>query len=319
MSYENLLAGLYSNNLISEQSQVVEETKPVAQEEVDAPILQEPQSVQLFSVNTFKELLKEKSSIKNKNYQQASENISAYDLFSCIRIPYFRIKSFPVEDYSNSWLPIEMRAALGTAAHDFIQDVPGVFTETEVCLKSPSLRLSIRLDALINHNVLVEIKSCGYSDYSKIISSNKPRVKDFYQTMVYKYLLENYLDEIKQQTPSRNGSLPALDSYDIQYIQFIYICHELISADCNSLNESLLLSKALKKQLESKRNPFWFIKVLTIDLSKINYSSYIEYIDDKIKEINNHLSESSIPPLTNKYIDEKDCYFCLYNKICKNY
>jgi len=318
MSYENLLAGLHTNNLINEQ-QVIDPPKTTAVIEKPSPIVQESSQVQLFNVNTFKELLKEKSSHKNKSYQHASENISAYDLFSCIRIPYFRINSFPVEDYSNNWLPIEMRAALGSAAHDFIQDVPGVFTETEVCLKSPSLRLSIRLDALINHNVLVEIKSCGYSDYSKIISSNKPRVKDFYQTMVYKYLLENYLDEIKQQKPSRNGSLPALDSYDIQYVQFIYVCHELVSADCNSLSEALLLSKALKKQLESKRNPFWFIKVLTIDLNKINHLSYIEYVDDKIKEINKHLSETTVPPLTNKYIDEKDCYFCLYNKICKNY
>jgi len=212
-----------------------------------------------------------------------------------------------------------MRAALGNAAHDFIQGVPDIFTETEVCLKAPSIKISSRLDGLINNNVLVEIKSCAYSDYQAIINTNKPRVKDFYQTIIYKYLLEHYLEEIKQQKPSRNGTLPKLDKYDIQYIQFIYVCHELIAADCHSISESLNISKVLKKQLESKRNPFWFIKTITIDTNTIDIDNYFDTIRDKINQINHHLSKSIVPPLDNKYINTKDCYFCLYNKICNNY
>jgi hypothetical protein len=317
MSYENLIAGLYSNNLINQNLESKVEVKTI--EQPATPPKQSFVKTQLFSVDFFKEKLKEKSANKNKEYQNVSQNISAYDIFSCIRIPYFRINSFPIEDYSNNWLPIEMRAALGSAAHDFIQGVPDVFTETEVCLKVPDLKLSIRLDALINDDVLVEIKSCSYSDYDKILSSKKPRVKDFYQTMLYKHLLENYLDIVKQQKPSRNGSLPKLNSYNIKYIQFIYICHELIAADADSISESLALSKTLKKQLDSRNNPFWFIKSLTIDLSKIDSNVYINLISDKITQINYHLNNKTIPSLDNQYIDKKDCYFCLYNKICNNY
>ena len=102
-------------------------------------------------------------------------------MFSCSRIPFFRIKSYPVADYSGSYLPVELRCSLGNACHEFIQGVSGMFTETEVCLKVPDLKISARLDGLINHNVLCEIKSCGYSDYAKILSSNTPRSHDFWQ------------------------------------------------------------------------------------------------------------------------------------------
>ena len=137
--------------------------------------------------------------------------------------------------------------------------------------------------------------------------------------MIYKYALENHLEETKQQTTSRGGSIAALDEYNIQYIQFVYVCHELISAEANSIGESIEISKVLKRQLESKRNQFWFMKALTIDLSKVDSSPYINYIESKIKEINYYMEKKTLPPLDHKYIDKKDCYFCLYNKICDRY
>jgi CRISPR/Cas system-associated exonuclease Cas4 (RecB family) len=61
------------------------------------------------------------------------------------------------------------------------------------------------------------------------------------------------------------------------------------------------------------------MKALTIDLSKVDSNQYVSYIEDKIKEINLYLDKKTPPPLDHKYIDKKDCYFCLYNKICNNY
>jgi CRISPR/Cas system-associated exonuclease Cas4 (RecB family) len=329
MDYETLLKGLYVNNIITNneptQQPIVNPPAEIIQEQ-PKPQIQEKQvqpfenvETTLFSVDNFKRTLRQKTAAKNKNYQDYSSTINAYDCFSCIRIPYFRINSIPVNDYSSTFLPVEMRATLGKAVHDFIQEVEGNFTETEVCLKVPELKLSIRLDGLIGSNVLCEIKSCGYSDYEKILKGLTPRNKDFYQTIVYKYLLENYLDIVKQQKPSRSGSVPSLDKYNIQYIQFIYVCHELLTAESNTIGESVEYAKALKRQLESKRNPFWFIKVLTVDLSQHNIQPYMTYIESKIKEINYFLDHKTPPPLDNQYIDKKDCYFCLYNKVCNNY
>ena len=343
MSYENLLAGLYTNNLVQSQqpAPTITPTPILTQPTIQNPFTSDPRTetiqqitnetkpklepepsyvkVEMFSVDNFKAKLKKRSATKNKDYQDHSNNLSTYDIFSCARIPYFRINSFPLEDYSNSWLPIELRGTLGTACHDFLQAVPDVFTETEACLKVPEIRFSGRLDGLINDNVLVEIKSCGYADYDKILKSNKPRIKDFYQTIMYKYVLENYLEIAKQQPPTRGGGVPKLDKYDIQYIQFVYICHELICAEADSFEQSLEFTKTLKRQMDSQRNPFWFIKVLTIDLSKVNVEPYESYIKDKLQVLNHFLSTNTIPPLDNKYIDKKDCYFCLYNKICDNY
>ena len=317
MSYENLLAGLYTNNLTPENPFETDPRQKKPQVEEEEP---PPNKVQLFSVDDFKDKLRDRNGKKNKNYQDHSVNITSYDIFSCIRIPFFRIGSYPVEDYSNSWLPIEIRATMGTAVHEFIQGVPGVFTETEVRLKVPSLRISLQLDGLINDNVIVEIKSCGYTDYEKILKSNKPRSKDFYQTMIYKYIIENHLEETRNQPSSRAGSsLALLDKYNIDYIQFIYVCHELISAEAETISESIDMSKVLKRQLESRRNPFWFMKTLTIDLTKFDATPYVDYIKAKINAINTYLESNQPPPLDHKYINKKDCYFCLYNKICSNY
>jgi hypothetical protein len=319
MSYENLLAGLYTNNIVSKPA----EQPKNALQEIQTPLEVQPAApstpLQLFTVETFKNNLKEKTAAKNKQYAEYSTNINAYDVFSCIRIPFFRINSYPVPDYSSNYLPVELRCALGNACHEFIQAVPNTFTETELCLKVPNLKISVRLDAVINDNVLVEIKSCAYSDYDKILKSNSPRNKDFYQSVVYKYLIENYLDIIKKQKPSRNGSIPKLDKYNITHIQFIYVCHELIAAEAETFEESVKLAKDLKRQLNSQRNPFWFLKALTIDLTKINIDPYVSYISDKIATIYQFLDRDEIPPLDHKYIDKKDCYFCMYNKICGNY
>jgi len=274
----------------------------------------------LFSIENFTSKLKKKSHQTNKSYHNNSYNINAYDISSqCARIPFFRIKDYPVKDYSSSWLPLAMRGHIGNSVHDFLQSVDDVFSEIEVCLKIPSLQISVRADALINDDVLVEIKSCTYADYDSIIKSNAPRNSDFYQAVFYKHLLENHLEEIKQQQPSRNGALPKFDQYNIKYIQLIYVCHELISSDSSTLNEDLKFSKELKKKLDSRRNPFWFITTLSVDLSKINIKIYENYLLEKYNTIKTAIDSNVIIPMDNKFIDTKGCYFCVYKQTCEKY
>jgi hypothetical protein len=212
-----------------------------------------------------------------------------------------------------------MRGVIGTSIHDFIQSVDNIFTETEVCLKIPSLQISARTDALINNNILVEVKSCTYSDYDNILKNRSPRNADFYQAVFYKYLLENHIDEIRQQQPTRSGRLPKYDNYDIKYIQLIYLCHELIASDSSTLSEDIKFSKNLKRKLDSKRNPFWFLTTLTVDLTKIDIKIYEDYILEKYKTIKHSIDSNNIISMDNKFIDTKGCFFCVYKNVCEQY
>lgn len=271
----------------------------------------------LFNVKDFQNDLRQKSNNKNKNYHFFSENITSYDISSgCSRAIIFRIKNYPVKNYSDKWLPVQFRSVLGNACHEFIQNNCNKLTEKEVSLKVPSLNISARLDGIINDNVLLEIKSCGYTDFSKILKSELPRSKDFYQILFYKYLLENHLDEIKLQEVKYNGSLPKLNNYNIRYIQIIYICHELISGDSNSLSEAVEFAKKLRKLNESKKNQFWWLHVINLDLSKVSINEYIQIIKNKINDIRYHLLNNKIPDLNSDFIDKTSCFFCLYKDIC---
>lgn len=274
---------------------------------------------ELFNINNFKQDLIDKSSEKNKEFIEYSERFNAYDVAHfCIRTPIFRILKYDIADYSDNWLPVKMRGIIGNACHDFIQSTSSTFTETEVYLRVPSLNISVKIDCLIGDSILVEIKSCSYADYAKILKTNNARQDDFYQALLYKYLLENYTTESRQQQLEKNKyHLPKLDSYNIKTIQMIYVCHELFSSNSVSLDEAVNDSKTLKKQLNSKYNYMWFIKPLNYDLVKHDYSSHINILKDKIFELNKYLNQKQIPPMTHKYVNTNKCFFCLYSKICK--
>jgi hypothetical protein len=274
----------------------------------------------LFSVTDFIESVRQKGASRNESVSLKSESISAYDVaHNCIRTPIFRITNQPVKTWQHTWLPIGFRASMGNAGHDFIQDHDDNITESECTLKVPSRRLSSRLDSLIGDNVLIEIKTCSYTDYNKIISSQKPRPHDYLQSLLYKYLLENHLDELKKQKPTHGGTIPKLEKYNIEYIQLVYVCHELVSADSASLSESVKFATNLKKSLESRRNPFWFITCNTIDLKKqeADVNEKISLINEKIDLINEHLDKGTVPDINNKFVDKKACFFCLYKDVCK--
>lgn len=309
MSYADLLQGLALNNLSDDI--------PI---QVSSPPLQKPieTNVPLFTVENFKQNLKDKSAVSNKRFIDTSERLNAYDIVhSCIRTPIFRLLDTPIDNYSDNWLPVKLRTSFGSACHDFLQTTSSNFTETEVYLRIPSINMSVKIDCLTGLNTVVEIKTCSYADYGKILKSNNARVEDFYQALLYRYLLENYIDEAKQQDIDlKKYNLPVHDKYDITTIQMIYVCHELFSSDYSSLDQAVAESKELKKQLNTKYNYMWFIKAINYDMTAADYSSHIEMLADKIKVSNEFIQSNTIPPLNHKYVDKKKCFFCLYKKNC---
>ena len=273
----------------------------------------------LFDLQLFGNELYEKYKNKNKQYHEYAHNINAYDISSnCIRTVVFKLLSIPIKAYADKWLPIAMRATIGNAIHDFIQLNTQQLTENEICLKIPSQRVSVRADGLINNNVLVEIKSVPYSDYSKIIKQNKPRTDDFYQSITYKYMLENFLDEAKDESIKiSNGNRPKLDNYNIEYIQFIYIAHDLIAADADDLSQALQIMKSVKSQLNSGKNKFFFMTQLAVNVQDIE--DYLDYVKTKIEAINYYVYNNKIPSFDDPYVDKTRCFFCYYKNVCNKY
>jgi hypothetical protein len=275
-------------------------------------------SEELFSINKFREDLKENSNRNNKSYHAHSENINSYDIaHNCIRSSMFRLLSYELENYSDVWLPIKLRSTLGTSCHEFIQETSSVFTEKEVSLRIPSISMSVRIDCLIGTNTLVEIKSCNYTDFEKICKNNSARSGDFNQALLYKYLIETYIDEIKSFKSPKRYNLPRYDKYDIENVQFIYLCHELFSAD-HSLEQSVSMARELRKQLNSKFNQMWFIKDINYKIKTFDITERIQFIKTKIDEINKYLKSKTIPDMDHEMVDKSKCFFCLHKKICNS-
>ena len=168
---------------------------------------------------------------------------------NCIRQIVYKINTTPVKSFADKWLPIFLRTALGSAVHDFIQQNSKQFTELEICLKVPSIRFSGKADFAIGSNVLGEIKSCTYDDYAKIHKTGAPRDPDFMQLVLYKYILENYLEEIKSSKVKCRSSKPKYDHYEIERLQFIYISHDILTQDIDDFGKALHRVEEVKKKL----------------------------------------------------------------------
>ncbi len=300
------------NDKSSEVITQVVETQNAETKEIDFNEKRKP-----FDVGLFSREVSNKAEGKNKVYAQLAQNISSYDISDgCIRSVVYKLLGTPVKDFRDRWLPISFRATLGNACHDFIQGTTDQFSEGEVSLKVPSIRFSGRLDNLNGNNVLAEIKSCTYTDYSKIIKTQRPRNADFYQTIAYKYILENHLEEAKNPgVPTRSG-VPSLDMYDIDTIQFLYLAHDITASDVEDLGTSLKLVKSVKQQLNSKRNPFYFITSLILDTNCFDVEPYILFVKNKITRINEYLVANKLPPETDEFTNKKKCFFCMYNNVC---
>lgn len=254
---------------------------------------------------------------KNKDMIQKQMYMSSYDVASsCINNIIFKIRNTPIKNYASRWLPIVLRSYLGNSVHSFIQDNSKQFTEQEVSLKIPSIRFSGRLDCMINNDVLVEIKSLPYKEYKKIIKSQAPRINDFYQTLTYKYVLENHLVEAKTHTEQTRSQKPILDYYNIRYIQFVYVVHDIMASDIESLDEALACVDHIKKVLNSKSNTFYFMTNMLIDLNNYDLTPYMTYITGKIQRVNYYLDNNLDVAKNDEYVDPKACFFCLYSSIC---
>lgn len=270
-----------------------------------------------FDLNVFAQEVYDKSHYKNKGHADNAVNMNAYDIaVNCSRQIVYKLLKTPVPSFADKWLPIVFRAQLGKACHDFVQLQSDQFTEAEVSLKIPSIRLSVRLDNLIGYNVLVEIKSCTYSDYQRIIRNQKPRRDDFMQSMVYKHVLENHLAEAKDPTIKVRSNKPALDEYKIDTIQFIYLAHDITASDVEDVSEALMLIAKIKKQLKSKNNPFFFMTSLVVDTNAFDQAPFMDFIKGKIESINSHFEARKLPAADDEYIVKSKCFFCRYYSVC---
>lgn len=271
-----------------------------------------------FDINLFADELRDISEVKNKAYAELSGNITGYSIaHDCILNTVKKLLNHPVQSFSDKWLPIIMRSELGSAAHTVLQSNTTQFTEIERSLKVPSIRFSGRLDALIGNNVLVEIKSCTYSDYQKIIKKQQPRTPDFYQAMTYKYIIENHLDEAKNPGVPIRSEPPMLDKYEIDTIQFIYIAHDICSSDIEDLGQALKAISEFKKTVNSKYNKFFFMTSVVLDVNCFDQTPFIDYIKNKISAINYYVDNNKLPTKEDPFIDTGKCFYCLYYGNCE--
>ena len=301
--------------IVSPDRQAPIEKKP----DFDNSFIAEP-----FDIALFANEIKEHSESKNRDYYELQQSISAYSIaHDCILNVVKKIQGHQVKSFADTWLPIFMRSVIGTAIHDAIQSHTKQFTEIERSLKVPSIRFSGRMDAIIGNSILVEIKSCPYTDYKKIIKTNKPREEDFIQLLTYKYIIENYLKEAQSQPLKSeefpNGTRtppPSLEKYNIEKLQFIYIAHDLVASDMENISEAMKMIQILKKELDSKDNKFFFIKQLVIRTDTID-PMWLKWIENKIKRINWYVDNNKLPGIDDPYIDTKGCYFCRYSLGCE--
>lgn len=307
--YKALLEGLNDNDI----GDILEIKSPIKNTEVFPKY--EPQKIDSFDIEIFQTLLKEKVFNKNKKrIENKTQNITAYDLCGCIKKIEFKLKNTPI-DFNSSYLPSELSMALGNSVHEFIQ-TNYCFTEIELPLSihiSKSLKISSRLDALINNNTLIEIKTCNYKEYYEILKNDNYRLKDYEQLCVYKYLLENHFDEIKNNL-IQNRITPKFNNYKITKFQIIYICHEIVDASGN-----IDIYKDITEYYKNNFGNFWFIKTINIDAENEDTILEINTVSDKIKTILEYIPNNKEIPLNNKYCKKDECNFCPYKKICKHF
>lgn len=316
---------IFQNFVSPNQSIVQEQTTQTQQPQTQTPVVISEalapvqDKLKYFDLNQFIKEVYKNSTEENKIKIKNQKYMSAYDIAStCIQNILHKLRNTPIPSYSNKWLPIVLRSYIGKSIHDFIQQNSKQFTELECSLKIPSIRFSGRIDNLINNNVLVEIKSLPYKDYRKVIKNQTPRINDFYQTLVYKYIIENYLHEAQTQTEPTRTSPPKLSNYNIEAIQYIYVAHDIFAADVETLDEAIQIVDQVKKALNSKHNSFYFMSNMVLELKDYDLTEYLNYIKTKIAKVNYYLDNNLEVDPTDEFIDKKSCFFCLFSNICQH-
>ena len=291
-------------------------------EEVTEIINEKTEIISPFDIQKFGQELEKFSGQRNvERASRAHQNITGYDIaHNCIAQVLFKLRNTPVPNMSDPWLPIFMRVELGNAVHSFIQTNTAQFTETELNLKVPSIGFYGKIDFMCGPNILGEIKSCTYTDYAKVIRTKQPREKDFLQAMCYQYIISNFIDEIKSDDVKiyhGMGEKPKHDKYDIKQLQFIYVAHDIMSSDLESMSEIQNSVKQTKKILDSKKNPFFFITTLLIDLDEETRKQCDDWISGKFDDIHYYMKTNTDPKQDARYLNRTGCFFCAYESICK--
>lgn len=289
-------------------------------EDLETSELSNNDELKFFDIQEFGRELYSKSEMKNKErLSRPSQNITGYDIaHNCIMQVLFKLRNTPIRNYADSWLPIFMRTEVGSAVHNFIQGNTNQFTETEVNLKIPSIRFYGKIDYMIGSNVLGEIKTCTYSDYKTIVNQQKPREKDFLQAFTYFYMLKNHLDEARSAEIYHGmGDKPKLDAYDVRKMQFLYIAHDIISSQAESYSEMMEYVKIVKQNLNSKKNSFFFITSLVVDLTDDIIDTYSTYVRNKFDDIHHYMNTMTSPSRESRFVNTKNCFFCPYKEICE--
>lgn len=313
MSELNAALDFLSDNIKFKET-IIEETE---KKNINAD---ETENFKPFDINLFIDELASVSFKRNEEkISRTRQNITGYDIaHNCIQQVLFKLRNTPLPNYSDPWLPIFMRTQIGNAVHEFIQSNSKQFTETELNLKVPSIGFYGKVDYMCGPNILGEIKTCTYSDYLQVIKKQQPRTKDYLQAMCYQYILENYIDEIQSDEVKifhKMGLKPKHDKYDIQQLQFVYIAHDMMSADVESYTETVNAVKQAKKVLGSKQNPFFFITTVTIDLDEESKNHCNTWIKNKIDDIHQYMLSNTNPKADARFLT-KDCFFCPYKEIC---
>ena len=277
---------------------------------------------QYFDIQAFGQELYHISEEKNKKRaERPNQNITGYDIaHNCIQQVLFKLRNTPIENYADSWLPIFMRTEVGSAVHNFIQNNTKQFTETEVNLKVPSIGFYGKIDYMVGSNVLGEIKTCTYEDYKMVLRKQQPREKDFLQAYTYRYMLQNHLDEILSNDVKIHynmGEKPKLSEYNVDKLQFLYIAHDIISSQAETYAEMLECVKSVKKSLDSRHNPFFFITTIIVDLDDETCKKMDEFVSGKFEDIHYYMKTETNPDDSSRYVNKKNCYFCPYKSVCK--
>ena len=275
-----------------------------------------------FNIAQFAEEIRIKSEDTNiKKAQRPHQNITGYDIaHNCIQSILYKLRHTPVPSYADKWLPIHMRSSIGTGIHEFIQRNTSQLTEVEPNIIVPSINFYGKIDGLIGNNILVEIKSCPWTDYDKVIKKQTPRQKDYLQAMCYNYILTNFCEETQSDDAKKRmykgGVVPKLKKYDIDTIQFIYIAHDIFAKDLESMSEILKALSEVKKRIKTKQNPFFFISSVVNKIEEKEKEECFKWIKEKFDAIHEYQKTGNNVKPGDPFLDTSSCFFCQYSTVC---
>ena len=59
------------------------------------------------------------------------------------------------------------------------------------------------------------------------------------------------------------------------------------------------------------------MKDITIDTTLFDIKPYMDWITNKIEKINYYVSNNKLPDISDPYVDNTKCFFCLFQEGCE--